>query len=267
MRLTFLSIIATFISFSATAQKGVRIGYIDMDYILENVAEYNEARAQLDQKVQKWKTEIELMQNEVNDMKVSLANEKVLLTKELIEEREEDIRFKEKEIIEFQQQNFGPTGYLVRQKEVLIKPIQDQVFNAVQQIAKNKNYDFIFDKSADVVMLYSADRYDVSELVLRSITRSAKRTQAQSKAERKRVENEEDNTLAQDKELQARKQEQDAKIREKEAIIAQKKAEREKLRQQKIKEYEERRNKLLAERKRKRDSLIEIRKQLSNKEE
>ena len=263
MRLTILSVIALFTGFVVTAQKGVRIGYIDMDYILSNVSEYNEARSQLDQKVQKWKTEIELMQNEVNDMKVALNNEKVLLTKELIEEREEDIRFKEKEIIEFQQQNFGPTGYLVRQKEVLIKPIQDQVFNAVQQIAKNKKYDFIFDKSADVVMLYSADRYDVSDLVLRNITRASKRSQVQSKAEEKRIEAEEDNTLEQDRELQARKQEQDEKIREKEAIIAQKKAEREQLRQQKIKEYEERRNKLLAERKRKRDSLIEIRKQLS----
>ncbi|WP_010523303.1 OmpH family outer membrane protein [Aquimarina agarivorans] len=260
MRIKILSIVACFLSVATFAQKGVRIGYIDMDYILDNVAEYGEAQGQLDKKVQDWKTEIELRQSEVEDMKVALSNEKVLLTKELIEEREEDIRFKEKEIIDYQQQHFGPQGYLVRQKERLVKPIQDQVFNAVQTIAETKRYDFIFDKSADVVMLYSADRYDISDLVLRNITRAAKRTQAQSKAEKRKIENDEGNTIAQDKELQARKQEQEAKQKERERLIAEKKAERDKLRQQKIKEYEERRNKLLAVRKKKRDSLQALKK-------
>ncbi len=85
----------------ANAQKGIRIGYIDMDYILENVPEYNEASAELEGKVQKWKVEIEAELKEVEEMRKDLNNERVLLTKELIEEREEDILFKEKEILEY----------------------------------------------------------------------------------------------------------------------------------------------------------------------
>ena len=85
----------------------------------------------------------------------------------------EDITFEEAEILDYQQKRFGPNGDLMIQKKQLIQPIQDQIFAAVQEIAGNKQYDFIFDKSADVVMLYSAERFDISELVLRSITRSS----------------------------------------------------------------------------------------------
>ncbi|WP_338039279.1 OmpH family outer membrane protein [Maribacter litopenaei] len=85
---------------------------------------------------------------------------------ELIEEREEEIQILEKEMIEYQQDRFGAQGDLVLQKRRLIQPIQDQVFNEVQKLGANKKYDFIFDKSADVVMLYSEKRHDISDLVL-----------------------------------------------------------------------------------------------------
>lgn len=178
-------------SMSVHAQRGVRIGYIDTEYILENVPEYQEATSQLEQKVQKWKVEIEQKLNAVEAKKKQLNNESVLLTKELYEERLEDILYEEKEILDYQQKRFGPKGDLMLQKQQLIQPVQDQIFTAVQEIADSRKYDFIFDKSADVVMLYSADRFDISELVIRSITRSAKRTQAQTRAERRAAEDEE----------------------------------------------------------------------------
>ena len=108
---------------------------------------------------------------------------KTLLTNELIKEREEDITFEELEILDYQQKRFGPNGDLMIQKRQLIQPIQDQIFAAVQDIAATKQYDFIFDKSADVVMLYSADRFDLSEQIIRTINRSSKREQAQSRKE------------------------------------------------------------------------------------
>lgn len=178
-------------SFVSNAQRGVRIGYIDTEYILQNVPEYQEATSQLESKVQKWKSEIEQRLLEVEQKKKQLNNESVLLTKELYEERLEDITFEEKEILDYQQKRFGPNGDLMIQKKQLIQPVQDQIFAAVQEIATNKKYDFVFDKSADVVMLYSAERFDISELVIRSITRTSKRTQAQSKAERRAAEDEE----------------------------------------------------------------------------
>jgi len=189
-KVLFLLAIALMLSLTLNAQRGVRIGYIDTEYILENVPEYQEATTQLESKVQKWKAEIEKSLSEIEQKKKNLSNVSVLLTKELIAEREEDIQFEEEEILDYQQKRFGPSGDLMIQKKQLIQPIQDQIFAAVQDIAKNKKYDFVFDKSADVVMLYSAERFDMSELVLRSITRTSKRKQAQSKKEKREAEKE-----------------------------------------------------------------------------
>ena len=179
------------VSFKANAQRGVRIGYIDTEYILENVPEYTEATKQLESKVQQWKTEIEGRLNTIKQKREALNNEKALLTKELIEEREADIFFEEKEILDDQQKRFGPGGDLMIQKKQLMQPVQDQIFQAVQDIAENKKYDFIFDKSADIVMLYSAERFDISDLVLRTITRASKRQQATNRQERKQAKEEE----------------------------------------------------------------------------
>ncbi len=190
-KVLFLMITLGLFSQISNAQRGVRIGYIDTEYILQNVPEYQEATAQLEGKVQQWKVEVEQRLNATDTKKKQLNSESVLLTKELYEERLEDITIEEAEILNYQQKRFGPNGDLMIQKQQLIQPIQDQIFAAVQEIAGNKQYDFIFDKSADVVMLYSADRFDISELVLRSITRSSKRTQVQTKAERRAAENEE----------------------------------------------------------------------------
>ena len=189
-KVLFLLAIIGLISLNSNAQRGVRIGYIDTEYILQNVPEYQDATLQLDKKVQQWKTEIDQRLNVIEQKKTQLNNERVLLTKELYEERLEDITFEENEILDYQQKRFGPNGDLMIQKRQLIQPIQDQIFAAVQEIAANRKYDFVFDKSADVVMLYSAERFDISELVIRSITRSAKRTQAQNKAERRAAEDE-----------------------------------------------------------------------------
>jgi Skp family chaperone for outer membrane proteins len=94
----------------------VKIGYIDMEYILEKVPDYADAINQLEQKAQKWKQEIETKRNEVNTLKDNLKTERVLLTKELIEEREEEIGYFEKELLEFQEKKFGPKGDLIIQK-------------------------------------------------------------------------------------------------------------------------------------------------------
>ena len=202
----FVLTIAFMVSLCTQAQRGVRIGYIDTEYILENVPEYQEATSQLDSKVQKWKMEIEKKLTEIEKKKSDLRNESVLLTNELIKEREEDILIEENEILDYQQKRFGPNGDLMIQKRQLIQPIQDQIFAAVQDLAENKKYDFIFDKSADVVMLFSAERFDMSEQVLRAITRASKRKQAQGRQEKKNAEAE-DVVPEVDLELEAKQKE------------------------------------------------------------
>src|SRR5690606_8139371 len=106
MKRILLFLLVTISVTAAQAQRGVKIGYIDMEYILQNVPDYAEANNQLEQKAVKWKQEIEARKNELQKFKDALATEKVLLTKELIEEREEEIRFQETEIADLQQKRF-----------------------------------------------------------------------------------------------------------------------------------------------------------------
>ena len=186
----FLLTLVLTISLSSYAQRGVRVAYIDSEYILENVPEYQEATNQLDNKAQKWKSEIEKKLAIIKQQRNDLSNEKALLTKELITEREEDITFEEQNILDYQQKRFGPNGDLFIQKKQLMQPVQDQIFSAVQDLAKARKYDFIFDKSSGTIMLFSAKHLDVSDQILRSITRAHKRNQAQSKAEKKDAKNE-----------------------------------------------------------------------------
>lgn len=171
-------------SLQAQVVRGLRIGYIDMEYILQNVPDYTEAKNSLEQKAQKWKQEISTKTNEIDKLKESLKNERVLLTRELIEEREEEISFQENELMTYQQKRFGPNGDLIVQKAVLVKPIQDQVFTAVQDIAEQKRFDFVFDKSSDLTMLFAAKQFDISDQVVRRLTRTANRSQL-SKSELK----------------------------------------------------------------------------------
>ena len=247
-KVLFLVTIIGLMSFVSNAQsRGVRIGYIDTEYILQNVPEYQQATTQLEQKVQQWKTEIEQRLNAVDQKKKQLENESVLLTKELYDERLEDITFEEAEILDYQQKRFGPSGDLMIQKQQLIQPIQDQIFQAVQEIAGNKKYDFIFDKSADVVMLYSAERYDISELVIRSITRSSKRTQAKSRSERKEAGKEEVVPVI-NEELDDRQKAIEDKKTEREAAIAKRKEDQQKRRDSLKSASDARRQKILDDR-------------------
>lgn len=263
-KVLFLLAIASFISLSTFAQKSVRIGYIDTEYILQNVPEYQSASTQLDTKVDKWKKEIEKRLSDIDQKKKQLSSESVLLTPELIQERQEDINIEENEVLDYQQKRFGPNGDLMIQRKQLMQPIQDQIFTAVQEIATNKNYDFVFDKSADVVMLYSADRFDISDQVLRSITRTAKRTQVQNRQEKKAAEAEE--VVPEINESQeARAQALADKKAEREKDIADKRAKQQADREAKKKALEDKRQQILEERAKARQEKLDARNNTSNK--
>lgn len=214
------------VSLTVKAQsRGVKIGYIDMEYILQNVPDYIEAKNQLEQKAQKWKQEVEIKQIDVTKLKESLKTERVLLTRELIEEREEEIAFQENALLEYQQKRFGPTGDLMVQKAVLAQPIQDQVFTAVQDIAEAKKYDFVFNKTSDLTMLFSAKRYDISDQVIRKLTRAARREQLTNKQLKEEQAKEAKEDMVDDSPaLQDRQAKLDAKKAAREKLVADRKA-------------------------------------------
>lgn len=234
-----------------------------MEYILENVPEYQQASSQLDERVQEWKLEAEKKQNEIESLKSELENERPLLTKELIEEREEEIAYLEQQAMEYQQNRFGPNGDYMIQKRQLIKPIQDQVFTAVQEIAENRNLDFVFDRTSEIGMIYADRQFDVSDQVLRNIKRTANREQLESKEEIKEFEKAENRTVEEDKEI-AEKEEAIEKVKsEREALIEERKRQRDSIRAAKQQEFEERRARILKERQERKDSIEAARQQKS----
>lgn len=171
--LLFTLIIIILVSTSSVAQRGLRVGYIDMDYILENIPEYRQASQMLDQKIQEWQKDISIKQTKIDNLKEKLENERPLLTSQLIEEKEDEIQFLQQELLDFRDSKFGASGDFIIQKRQLIQPVEDQVFNAIQEIGNVREYDFIFENSSEALLLFSAKRHDISDRVLKMINRSA----------------------------------------------------------------------------------------------
>ncbi|MFV8345050.1 OmpH family outer membrane protein [Flavobacterium sp. ZB4P13] len=233
--------------------RGTKLGYIDMEYILQNVPDYTEAKAQLEQKVEKWKLEIDTKKIEINKLKEALKAERALLTKELIDERETEINFLENENLEYQQKRFGANGDLMIQKSVLVKPIQDQVFTAVQDIAERLKYDFIFDKTSDLTMLFAAKRFDISDQILRVLNRTEKREQLTKKQlkEEEAKENKED-ALDENPALAERQKLLDDKKATRDQTLADRKL----LQEQKKKEFDDKRKQIQADREAKKNGTV-----------
>jgi len=150
----------------ANAQK---FAYVDVDYIMDKVPAYNSAQKQLNELSTKWQKEIETKQADVDKMYRDYKAEELLLTSNQKIERQNAIITKENEVKKYQESKFGYEGELFKKKEELIKPIQDKVYVAIQKIAKDDNLDFIFDKSSDMIMLFSNPEYDKSDEVLKEL--------------------------------------------------------------------------------------------------
>ena len=197
--------------------------------------DYKVANQQLEEKIGKWKKEIESKKDEIEILKDSLLVEKPLLTFDIIQDRESEIAFEEKQLNDYQIKRFGVNGDWVAQELMLIRPIQDQVMNVVQTIAEQKKFDKIFDQSADAIMLYSEKKYDISDLVLKSILRA-------EKLEKLNIEFEDESF---NPEYEARKKEIEEKKAKKAAEIISKRELLLKLKEEKRKEYQRKRDSLL----------------------
>lgn len=152
-----------FLGGSVFAQK---FAYVDSQYILEKIPEYTQAQEELNSISAQWQQEIEVMYGEIDKMYKDYQAEQVLLTEEMRKEKEDAIIQKEKKAKALQRQRFGPDGDLYKKRQELIRPIQDQIYTAVIQVAEEGKYDFIFDKSSDLIMLFSNEKYNKSNTVL-----------------------------------------------------------------------------------------------------
>jgi outer membrane protein len=148
---------------SSQAQK---FAYVDSQFILEHIPEYKQAKEEIDNLSYQWQEEIEAAYQNIDKLYRAYQTDKVLLTDKMRQAREDEIIQKEKEVKELQQQRFGTDGDLYKKQEELIRPIQNLIYNAVQEYAKEGRYGVIFDKSGDLLMLYADENLDKSEKIL-----------------------------------------------------------------------------------------------------
>ncbi len=140
--------------------------YVNSDYILANIPEYKTAQTALDQLSAQWQKEIEAKYSEIDKLYKSYQAEQILLTDDLKKKRIGEIEVKEKEAKELQKTKFGYEGELFKKRQELVKPIQDKIYAAVKQFAEDGSYAYIFDKSSDLIMLYTNPKYDKSDEIL-----------------------------------------------------------------------------------------------------
>ena len=145
-----------------------------MDYILTNLDDYNIANEEYNIKLDLWRKEIESRKLSIKVANEELEIKKPLIPDEIYQNLKDEIDFDEKQLNQYIQKRFGPEGDWLIQEKILIQPIQDEVLAIVQKIAEKNKFDFIFDKSSAIIMLYSEKKYDISELVLKSILRQEK---------------------------------------------------------------------------------------------
>ncbi len=146
-----------------------KFGYVDTQYILSRMSEYKEAQAEIEVLAKGWEGEIQQKLGEVEEMETALKAEEVLLTAELKEERRQEIDRKWREVKDFQRQIFGSDGLYFLKKKELIKPVQDRVFEAVERVAKNNRLEIVFDKSGELVMIYTNPVHDYTDYVIEDL--------------------------------------------------------------------------------------------------
>jgi len=162
----FIIALFSMVCFVATAQK---FGYVDTKYILSHVPEYQSAQAEVNKLSAQWQKEIESKYETITKLESALQAEKILLTEEMRRKRQEEIDSKKQEAKDMQKQKFGVDGELFRKREELVKPIQDQIYEAIQEVASTSALMVIFDKANHSNMLYTNPKHDISDKVLKKM--------------------------------------------------------------------------------------------------
>ena len=171
MKKTMIIFAVLLMSLTTFAQK---FAYVDMDYILGKLPQYTEAQKQLDKIADTWQKDVEARMKAVDDMYKQFQAEQVLMTEPMKQQKIKDIEAKEKEVKEYQKSKFGPNGELFKKRQELIKPIQDKIYDEVQKYAVAKGFDFVFDRSSGLTMLYASDRLNKSDDILSALGVSQK---------------------------------------------------------------------------------------------
>lgn len=166
MRKIIIIIGALLFSVTSFSQK---FAYVDTDYILNNISAYKIAQDQLDKLSETWQKEVETLYADIDKLYKKYQTEKVLLTEEMKKKREDEIMAREREAKELQRKYFGQDGALYKKRDELVRPIQDEVYKAVKELAVDGGYSVIFDSASGATMLFTDPKFDKSDAVLQKL--------------------------------------------------------------------------------------------------
>jgi outer membrane protein len=160
---------ALFVALATLSASAQRYAVIDTKYILDRMPEYKEAQQKLDLASEQWQKEIEAKQAQLDAMYRSFEAEQVMLSETLRKKREDELFNREKELRDLQKRRFGFEGDLFKKRQELVKPIQDKVYNAIQKLATERQYDFILDKSEGITVIFADPKLDRSDDILKAL--------------------------------------------------------------------------------------------------
>ena len=162
-------ILPLLIIFSSSLFAQLKIGYVDSDSIMDNLPDVQDARLKLDAMIREWQNEIRSMENEYKRKKDDLDKRNLIMTDQTRTEAQKELTELENKISTFRDQKFGAKGELFQKQDELMKPVQNKVFNAIQEIAADDDLDFVFDRSGDILLLYAKPDYDITAKVLEKL--------------------------------------------------------------------------------------------------
>jgi outer membrane protein len=169
MKKYLLIIALSFLAFAPLSAQKFSVAYVDMQYILKNLPQYETANEQLNMISKRWQKDIDAAQNEAKVLATNYQTEQIFLSAEMKERREAEILAKEQEVLELKRKYFGQDGEWYKKREALLKPIQDEVYTAIQDIANEKRYDVVKDRSSEPSLIYMSSKLDISDQVLEKL--------------------------------------------------------------------------------------------------
>ncbi len=166
MKKIFLSLILIFPFFVGVSHAQLKIGYVDSDAIMDKLPDAQDARQKLDALVKDWQGELNKMEADWKAKYDDYEKRKLIMTDQTRADLESELMKMEQDIADYREKKFGTKGELFQKQEELMKPVQNKVFTAIQDVAKEDDLDFVFDRSGDIMLLYAKDQYDITAKVL-----------------------------------------------------------------------------------------------------
>jgi len=166
MKSTFISLLVSFSLLSSLTIAQLKIGYVDSDTIMDNSPDMQEVRQKIDGLIQEWQTELRKMESDLKAKKDDYEKRKLIMTEQTSTDALAEIAKMEKDIADYRDKKFGANGELFQKQNELMKPIQNKVFNIIQDLAKEEDLDYVFDRSGDILFLYAKPDYDLTSKVI-----------------------------------------------------------------------------------------------------